>query len=75
MTDDAECAIAAAEAALERARAAIAAEMRAYPTPISGCDAQYVRLVADRARVAAALAALRNIPFVATPRALEPAGA
>ncbi len=60
--------IAAAEKHLVSAAEALADEMRAYPTPVSGCDAQYNHLIAERNRVHAALTALTGIPFVATPR-------
>lgn len=58
--------------ALEDARTKIAAEMRDYPTPISGCDAQFNHLLAERQRIAAALNALSESVFVATPRSLAP---
>ena len=60
--------IAMAEASLVAAKRALAEEMRAYPTPISGCDAQYNHLVVERNRVQAALTTLAGTPFVATPR-------
>lgn len=60
--------IAMAEASLVAAKRALTEEMRAYPTPISGCDAQYNHLVAERNRVQAALTTLAGTPFVATPR-------
>lgn len=60
--------IAAAETALLEAREALMAEISAYPTPISGCDAQFNGLLSDRGRVNAALNAL-NVPvFIPTPR-------
>ncbi|MEL6167276.1 MAG: hypothetical protein AAFR35_01200 [Pseudomonadota bacterium] len=62
----------AARAALSRAQQALAEEMRTYPTPISGCDAQYNHLIADRARILAALGELDHLPFVATPRTPYP---
>ena len=54
---------------LVAARAAIDAEIQAYPTPISGCDAQYNHLLADRRRVQAALRALDAEIHIPTPRA------
>ncbi len=59
-------------AELETARRLIAAEIAAYPTPISGCDVQFNRLLSDRARIAHAERALKRAPFVATPRLMEP---
>ncbi|WP_299328845.1 hypothetical protein [Parasphingopyxis sp.] len=70
------------EEALERARtelesalSLILQEIAAYPTPISGCDAQYIRLISDRTRIASSLRDLDDRPFVATPRKLEPEAA
>ena len=57
-----------AEAALERARVALAGEIRAYPGPVAGCDAQFNHLISERQRIANALAALRELPPVATSR-------
>jgi hypothetical protein len=59
----------AARRHLLAARAAIDAEIRTYPTPISGCDAQYNHLLADRRRVQAALRALDSEVHIPTPRA------
>ena len=53
---------------LETARDQIRDEMQGYPTPISGCDAQYNHLIGRRNAVTAAIAALRTPQFVATPR-------
>ena len=61
-----------AAAALIAARAELAQEIADYPTPVSGCDAQYTHLIAERNRVAAALRALGSDVFVATPRTLTP---
>jgi len=55
-----------------QARAAIQQEIRDYPTPISGCDAQYTYLVGLEQSLGDALDALRGPRFVATPRMLEP---
>ncbi len=66
------------DAALSRLRAAhqfLLAEIKGYPGPISGCDAQFNRLLSDRTRVSNAIRALEQQPFVATPRALDPATA
>ncbi len=57
-----------AEECLSAAVHDLTQEMRTYPTPISGCDSQYNHLIAQRNRVQAALAALADTPFVATPR-------
>ena len=57
---------------LTRARALIQDEIRAYPTPISGCDAQYNHLIGQRGSIAEALRALEAPRFVATPRTPEP---
>ena len=57
---------------LEAARNLIQDEIREYPTPISGCDAQYNHLIGLRNSVTAALDALSAPAFVATPRTLEP---
>ena len=61
-----------ARADLENARRAILAEIRDYPTPISGCDAQYNHLVGLRGSISDALDALSSPNFVATPRTPEP---
>ncbi len=58
-----------AEAALEAARQRLADEITSYPAPISGCDAQFNHLLAERARVNAALAALALEVRIPTPRA------
>ena len=68
-----EDAIAAARRELARAQELLIEEIAAYPTPISGCDAQYIRLISDRTRIASSLRDLDSQPFVATPRVLEPA--
>ena len=57
-----------AQAGLERARQAVMAEISSYPTPISGCDAQFNHLLSERSRIGEALAALGSAPFVPTPR-------
>ncbi|MEM7443526.1 MAG: hypothetical protein AAF414_09385 [Pseudomonadota bacterium] len=66
-----EVALGDAASKLERARELLMAEIADYPTPISGCDAQFNRLLSDRARVSNAIKALKDMPFVPTPRALE----
>lgn len=61
-----------ATAELHAARDALQAEIQAYPTPISGCDAQYNHLIGLRGSIAEALSALAAPQFVATPRTPEP---
>ncbi len=65
--DFCEC-ITLAKAELQAARQQIAAEISGYPTPISGCDAQFNHLLAQRYKVNAALQALDADPHVPTPR-------
>ena len=60
-----------AREALKTAQEALSAELRAYPTPVSGCDAQYNYLIGQRGAIGAALDALAEPAFVATPRAPE----
>ena len=57
---------------LRAARDRIGDELRSYPTPVSGCDAQYNHLIGLRNAVSTALDALKTVPFVATPRAPTP---
>ncbi len=62
----------AAELALVAARHALNAEISSYPKPISGCDAQFNHLLAERYRLNDALGALSaDVPII-TPRALTP---
>jgi hypothetical protein len=72
MTESYETQIDTALAALRAASRAIAAEIHSYPTPISGCDAQFNHLLAERRRLAEAMAALRRDVFVPTPRMPSP---
>lgn len=67
----ADCII-AARAELRQARVLIQNEISAYPTPISGCDAQFNHLIGEREKVLSALADLDRIVFVPTPRAPVP---
>ena len=53
-------------------RRAMTTSICQYPTPISGCDAQFNHLLAERAKVDAALRALDRDVFVPTPRQLNP---
>ncbi len=45
-------------ASLEARRKQLDDEIRAYPTPIPRCDAQFNFLIEERARIAAAIEAL-----------------
>lgn len=64
--------ISEAREALVAARHALHSEISSYPSPISGCDAQYNYLIGLRGSVADALRALEGPAFVATPRTPEP---
>ena len=72
MPDSYEDCLAVALAELQAARVALNHEVSRYPTPISGCDAQFTRLLSDRTRIAEAIRALKGRPFVPTPRVVEP---
>jgi len=54
---------------LTMARDALDAEIRDYPTPVSGCDAQYNHLLAERRRAHEALQVLESDIHIPTPRA------
>lgn len=56
---------------LRSARQTLAAEISAYPAPISGCDAQFNHLLSERQKIAEAIAALKTQPFIPTPRTPE----
>lgn len=60
---------------LREAKEMVAAEIANYPTPISGCDAQFNHLLSERAKIASALHALASAPFIPTSRQLEPVSA
>lgn len=64
--------VASAVRNLVAARQHIQDELRAYPGPVSGCDAQYTHLIGMRGSIDNALKALDEPRFVATPRTLEP---
>ncbi len=68
MTPAYQSSISAARGALEAAKTSLQSEISAYPTPISGCDAQFNHLLADRQKVLEALHALDAAVFVPTPR-------
>ncbi|HUS56376.1 MAG TPA: hypothetical protein VMY41_20490 [Thermohalobaculum sp.] len=57
-----------ARRSLTEARQALDTEIRAYPTPISGCDAQYNHLLAERRRAHEALRVLDAEIHIPTPR-------
>jgi len=46
-----ERALNTAASELKKARRLLAKEIARYPTPISGCDAQFNRLLSDRQRI------------------------
>jgi len=47
-------------------------EIKSYPTPISGCDAQYNYLIGLRSSISDAIEAIETPRFVATPRTPSP---
>lgn len=57
-----------AKVELEQARIALTREIQDYPTPISGCDAQFNYLLAERTKVLNALRELGADVFIPTPR-------
>lgn len=57
-----------ARRSLAEARQALDMEIREYPTPISGCDAQYNHLLAERRRAHEALRVLDAEIHIPTPR-------
>ena len=61
-----------ARTALATARQMIGAEISTYPTPISGCDAQFNHLLGERQKVREALRSLEGEVFVPTPRSPTP---
>ena len=46
----------------------VRAEISDYPTPISGCDAQFNHLISERQKISEAISSLQGQPFVPTPR-------
>ncbi len=70
-----EAAVDEALSTLRSARNVLLKEISAYPSPISGCDAQFNHLLSDRTRISDAINALQNRPFVPTPRVMEPGAA
>lgn len=75
MSDNYENHLEVAIEGLESARRILNSEIADYPTPISGCDIQFNRLLSDRTRVEVAIQALQNQPFIPTPRRMEPGAA
>ena len=57
---------------LEAARQLIEAEFRDYPTPLSGCAAQYSHLIGPRGSIIDALRSREALQFVASPRTQSP---
>lgn len=53
---------------LKKAQRMLAKEIANYPSPISGCDAQFNRLLSDRVRIANTLRSIDSQPFVPTSR-------
>ncbi len=74
MRDSYESALEAALSELEMAWQLLHQEVVEYPSPISGCDVQFNRLLGDRIRISNAIRALEDHPFIATPRVREPGG-
>ena len=58
-----------AKSSLLEAKRTLVQEISNYPAPISGCDAQFNHLLAERRRVDTALEALDAEIHVPTPRA------
>lgn len=67
-----EACLSRAMAELRQARHLVEDELRAYPTPVSGCDVQYNHLIGLRGSIGEAMEALKAPQFVATPRIQEP---
>lgn len=57
-----------ARQALHKAAQLLNQEIADYPGPIAGCDAQFNHLLADRRRIAAAMAALQADEVIPSPR-------
>lgn len=72
MREPYEVSLEAALSALKSARDQLVREISDYPGPVSGCDAQFNRLLSDKMRISNALRELESRPFVPTPRMLEP---
>lgn len=61
-----------ARAELAAARQYLQDEISNYPSPISGCDAQFNHMLGERQKVLAAIRSLDECVFVPTPRAPSP---
>lgn len=72
MQDEFEECILVARTELARARQLLNAEISDYPTPISGCDAQFNHLLEERQKVLFAISSLDDAVFVPTPRTPSP---
>ena len=72
MSETFEDCILAARAELALARKYLQDEISTYPTPISGCDAQFNHLLGERQKVLTAIRSLDEFVFVPTPRAPTP---
>lgn len=59
---------------LHFARQVLSVEISEYPAPTSGCDAQFNHLLSERQKTAESVAALKTLPFIATPRTPDQAG-
>ncbi len=68
MPEQFEDCIVVARSELTIARQLLNDDISRYPTPISGCDAQFNYLLAEREKVGAALRKLDELVFVPTPR-------
>jgi hypothetical protein len=66
-----ECVL-AAKSELKAAKRLLQTEISDYPAPISGCDAQFNYLLAERQKIHAALQSLEQAVFVPTPRTPTP---
>ena len=73
MTPDFTDPLRRARTALHEALHLLQDEISTYPTPISGCDAQFNHLLAERTRITDALERLDAAVFVPTPRMPSPA--
>lgn len=72
MSDTFEDCILAARAELAMAKQLIQDEISNYPAPISGCDAQFNHLLAERQKIFTAVRSLNEFVFVPTPRTPTP---
>ena len=68
MSDQIQDCMLVARTELAVARQLLNDEISNYPAPISGCDAQFNHLLAERQKVHAAIRSLDEAVFVPTPR-------